>query len=92
MNEGCCLFSKSKINITDLIEKVGFDTNRVLIINDVNDWIKKENEDMVIEYNGMLSEEDHEKYAGYYYYQIMAENKEDIKKIEYFNDKNIIIE
>lgn len=86
MVDGLNIFSKEKININELISELGIENSDVFFINKTEEWANKKNENLVIEYRGLLDEEDSEEYPGYHYYDVTIFNS--ILK-EKFKDKNI---
>ncbi|MCH3962985.1 MAG: hypothetical protein LKE46_01805 [Clostridium sp.] len=68
------LFSKRKLTDDELIRAavkvLKVETKDVLIVNEVNDWLKRDKQSVVFEYTGFLDKEDTDDYIGYYYYSI----------------------
>lgn len=84
-----CLFSKEKIDRNELIRAISntlnYKENEILIVEESDYWLKRENMPIAIEYNGFLDEEDDEEYFGYHYYDIWYEDikvKEKLKNLE----------
>lgn len=89
MVDGLNLYCISKIDKKEIIKMIGVEDSEILFIDNVEGWINKKNEKIVIEFIGVLDDEDD--YPGYYCYEVslFVENiKEIFKKI---NDKNIIV-
>lgn len=67
------MLSKRKLSDSELIkaaiEELNIKAHNVLIVNEINDWLKKNDEVIVFEYNGFIDEEE-EEYYGYHYYDI----------------------
>ncbi|WP_297991488.1 hypothetical protein [uncultured Clostridium sp.] len=90
MVDGLNLYCISKIDKKEIIKMIGVEDSEILFIDNVEGWINKKNEKIVIEFIGVLDDEDD--YPGYYCYEVslFVENiKEIFKKI---NDKNIIVD
>lgn len=90
MVDGLNLYCISKIDKKEIIKMIGVEDSEILFIDNVEGWINKKNEKIVIEFIGVLDDEDD--YPGYYCYEVslFVENiKESFKKI---NDKNIIVD
>lgn len=77
---GSCMFSKEKLRNEKIKSAVantlGLAENDIHIVEESEDWIKRNNRPVVIEYNGFLDDEDdkEEKYYGYHYYDIWYDN------------------
>lgn len=93
MKYGLNIFCKKEINQKQLVSDLNLNAKNTLFINENEDW-SKFNDDIttIIECNGILEEDDHEKYAGYIYYDVST----DIEKVRdaFINikDPSIIIE
>lgn len=70
MIDGCNLLSKNKIDIKKLINDIELTDENVLFVQEADDWLKRKNENVVIEYNGVLGEDDTDDYVGYHYYNV----------------------
>ncbi len=75
---GCNLFAKNKLMADKLIGAITdafcVVKETILVVEESNDWLKRKDESIVIEYNGKLSEEDNE-YPNYHYYQVWYDEK-----------------
>lgn len=91
MKDGCNIFSKELLDIKQVIQILGLDPNDVMYMEDVEDWLKKENESIVIEFNGLLDDEDDE-YPGYYYYNITFFEYGIKDKFKKLANKDIIVD
>lgn len=74
---GCNIFTKDKIDVNKLAELVAkafsVKTEAILAVEENNDWLKRKNESIVIEYNGILPKDDDE-YPNYHYYELWYDN------------------
>ena len=63
MKYGLNLFCKEKLDENELVKKLKLDKKNILFINENDDWNKFNDEiTTLVEYNGVLESEDHEKY------------------------------
>ncbi|EDK35280.1 hypothetical protein [Clostridium kluyveri] len=80
------LFSKRKLADDELIRAavkiLKVETKDVLIVNEVNDWLKRDKQSIVFEYTGLLNEEDTDDYIGYYYYNIYFYKDEFLSRLK----------
>ena len=91
VNEGCNLFAKEPIDRDRLINKLGLNIKDVLFVNQANDWLKRKKENVVIEYNGVLGDDDDE-YPGFYYYSVSIFEKHIKVKFAELKDNSIIVD
>ena len=70
MIDGLNLYCKNKFNENIIIETLGIDRDELLFIEDVNGWVEKKNESIVVEYEGVLNAEDNDDYVGYHFYEV----------------------
>lgn len=92
MVEGLNIYSKEKINKNKLIVALDIDSKDVFFINNTEEWVNKKNQNVVIEYRGVLDEEDSDKYIGYHYYDVTIFNSNIKEKFSNIKLKDIIIE
>lgn len=80
------IYTKNKFKDNELIDAITKTLNigkeEVLIIKNSNGWLKKENQSVVVEYNGLLDDEDTDQYIGYYYYDIWFDNDKNINLLK----------
>lgn len=58
MVDGLNLYCISKINKKEIIKMIGVEDSEILFIDNVEGWINKKNEKIVIEFIGVLDDED----------------------------------
>ncbi|WP_300856048.1 hypothetical protein, partial [uncultured Clostridium sp.] len=68
MVDGLNLYCISKIDKKEIIKMIGVEDSEILFIDNVEGWINKKNEKIVIEFIGVLDDEDD--YPGYYCYEV----------------------
>lgn len=80
------LFSKKKLTDQELIQAAikTFKVNSedVLIIHDIDGWLKRENHSIVFEDIGLLDKDDTDEHIGEYYYNIYFENDEVLDRLQ----------
>lgn len=90
MIDGLNLYCINKIDKKEISEMIGIEDSEILFIDNIEGWINKRNEKIVIEFIGILDDEDD--YPGYYCYEIslFVDNiKENFKRIK---ARNIIVD
>ncbi|WP_446897441.1 hypothetical protein ACSVC9_10485 [Clostridium sp. LBM24168] len=92
MYDGCNLYTKDKIDRDELIEKLDIAKDDILFVESTDDWLKRKNEKIVIEYNGILDDEEDEGYNGFHYYDVSLYRKNLKQKFEKLNDKNFVVD
>lgn len=99
--EGCCMFTKSKLKIEEIknttAKVLGIEESDICLVEEIDDWAERDNQPIVIEYNGFLDEEDDKEddYYGYHYYDIWYDNKkfeEKLKELEKAFSTEVIID
>lgn len=90
--DGCNLYTKDKIDKGELIKKLNITKNDILFVENIDDWLKRKNEKIVIEYNGILDDEEGEEYAGFHYYDVSLYEKNLKQKFEELNNKNFVVD
>lgn len=81
------IFSNERLNEEEIIKaaKIAFDIGKedILFVRNSDDWLKRNNIPIVIEYKGILDKDD--EYPGYYYYDIFFASDSILKKLKEFN-------
>ncbi|WP_443660475.1 hypothetical protein [Clostridium algidicarnis] len=81
------IFSKERVKEKDIIKavKTVLDINKedILFVLDSDDWLKRNNRPIVVEFKGILDEDD--EYPGYYYYDLFFADDSILKKLKEFN-------
>ncbi|MDB1935265.1 hypothetical protein PMY12_18575 [Clostridium tertium] len=90
MIDGLNLYCKNKINKEEIIKAIGIKESDILFINNVDEWINKKDENIVVEYNGVLDEEDD--YPGYHYYGVTLFNCNIKNKFNSLKKLDIIVD
>lgn len=89
MKYGCNLYSKNKLSYEEVKKYISsafnIDNNDILVVEDIEDWLKRYKEIVVLEYNGVLPEEDDE-YPKYHFYQLWYENEMEKSKTDKLQD------
>lgn len=91
MVDGLNIFSKEKIDLDKLIATLGIDKKDVFFINKTEEWADKGKQNLVIEYHGLLDEND-EEYPGYHYYDATIFNNAIKDKFKNIKLDNVIID
>lgn len=89
MVDGLNIFCKEKIDKEKVIETLGISKDNILFIDGLEGWADKKKEEIVIEYKGLMTEED--EHPGYYLYDVSldkSELKDIFNKLE--NENTII--
>ena len=92
MVDGLNIFSKEKIDLDKLIEVLEIDKKDVFFINKTEEWADKGKQNLVIEYRGLLDDEDNDEYPGYHYYDVTIFNNVIKDKFKNIKLKDIIID
>lgn len=92
MTDGFNIYSKNELNVKNLLDKVGINESDVLFMDRIEQWADKENQKMVIEYNGILDEECTDDYIGYHYYNVTLFAEQLKQRFENLNMKDVIID
>lgn len=91
MVDGLNIFSKEKLDLDKLIAALEIDRKDVFFINKTEEWANKGKQKLVIEYHGLLDENDDE-YPGYHYYDVTIFNNAIKDKFKNIKLKDIIID
>lgn len=90
------IFAKDKLSKEVIIEaaEMALDINKddILFVLESEDWLKRDNKPVVIEYKGRLEEDD--EYPGCYYYDIFFSDNRVLDKLKEFNNAlgdNVIV-
>ncbi len=80
------IFSKEKIDDNELVQAAikTFKVNQedILVIHDINEWLKKEKQSIIFEDIGLLNEDDTDEHVGEYYYNIYFEDQEVLNSLQ----------
>ncbi len=90
--DGCNLYTRDKINKEELINKLDIAKNDILFVENADDWLKKKNEKIVIEYHGILDNDEDDKYIGFHYYDVTLCGKNLKQKFEKLNNKDFVVD
>lgn len=93
MKYGLNVLTKKELNPNDIIDRLNLKSENILFINKNDDW-NKFNDDIktIIEHNGILEDEDDEKYAGYNYYDVSTDLEKVRDAFVNIKDPDMIIE
>lgn len=91
------MFSKEKLNDADIIQAVSkvFHTDKedILIIENSSGWIDRNNQNFVIQYNGVIDDEEEDEYIGLHYYDINFEDEKYLEMMEQLGEElNMLID
>ena len=72
-------FSKKNLEESNIVKAITeiFDTHKgdILIIEDGNGWLKRDKQNFVIQYNGVIDDPEEDEYIGMHYYDINFEDE-----------------
>lgn len=90
--DGCNLYTKDKIDKEDLTKKLGIEKKDILFVDNINDWLKRKNESIVVEYNGVLDDESGDRYIGFHYYAVSLYEENLKQKFEKLNSEDFVVD